>query len=129
MRESQEEWARWKYLVMARSQKEYLALRQLFSGNQWSEKKNKQFYQHLDIVKRMPVDLKAKRNTYEHVWGYFKKTATAEEKQHFFVLLDQLTERQDEVLPYLKKLAEKYQIMYLLESHLFDECKSFPDIH
>ncbi|WP_261796704.1 YbgA family protein [Enterococcus durans] len=43
MRESQEEWARWKYFVMARSQKEYLALRQLFSGNQWSEKKNKQF--------------------------------------------------------------------------------------
>lgn len=88
MRESQEEWARWKYFVMARSQKEYLALRQLFSGNQWSETKNKQFYQHLDIVKRMPVDLKSKRNTYEHVWGYFKKTATAEEKQHFFVLLD-----------------------------------------
>ena len=35
MRESQEEWARWKYYVMARSQKEYLALRQLFSGNQY----------------------------------------------------------------------------------------------
>ncbi len=128
IRESQKEWARWKYFVMARSQKEYLALRKLFSGNQWSEEKNKQFYQHLDTVKRMPVDLKAKKNTYEHVWGYFKKRAAEEEKQLFFVLLDQLTERQDDVLPYLKKLAEKYQIIYLLESHLFDECKSFPDI-
>lgn len=129
MRESQEEWARWKYFVMARSQKEYLALRQLFSGNQWSEAKNKQFYQHLDNVKRMPIDLKAKRNTYEHLWGYFKKVATVEEKQLFFVLLDQLTKHQDDVLPYLKKLAEKYQTVYLLESHLFDECKSLPDIN
>ena len=46
MRESQKEWARWKYYVMARSQKEYLALRQLFPGNQWSGDENKQFYQH-----------------------------------------------------------------------------------
>ena len=129
MHEIQEEWARWKYFVMARSQKEYLVLRQLFSGNQWSEVKNEQFYRHLDTVKKMPIDLKAKRNTYEHVWGYFKKEATAEEKQLFFVLLDRLTERQDEVLPYLKKLAEKYQTVYLLESHLFDECKSFPDFN
>lgn len=39
MQGRQKEWARWKYFVMARSQKEYLALRQLFSGNQWSEEK------------------------------------------------------------------------------------------
>ena len=32
MHELQKEWAQWKYFVMARSQKEYLVLRQLFSG-------------------------------------------------------------------------------------------------
>lgn len=43
MHEIQKEWAQWKYFVMARSQKEYLALRQLFSGNQWSEEKRNSF--------------------------------------------------------------------------------------
>ena len=62
MQGRQKEWARWKYFVMARSQKEYLALRQLFSGNQWSEEKNKQFYQHLNTVQNLPINLKAQRN-------------------------------------------------------------------
>ncbi|EOH86109.1 hypothetical protein UAO_02619 [Enterococcus villorum ATCC 700913] len=127
MCETQKEWARWKYFVMARSQKKYLALRQLFSGNQWSEEKKATFYQQLDSVKKMPVDLKAKQNTYEHVWGYFKKVATPVEKQQFFTLLEQLTKEQDEALPYLYELAKKYQQSYLLDSHLFDECKSFPN--
>ena len=120
MHEIQKEWARWKYFVMARSQNEYLALRQLFSGNQWSEEKTTQFYQHLDTVKKLPFDLKARRNAYEHVWGYFKKAASSEERQHFFILLDQMTETDDQALPYLKELAEKYQRTYLLDSHFFD---------
>lgn len=120
MQDRQKEWARWKYFVMARSQKEYLALRQLFSGNQCSEEKNKQFYQHLNTVQNLPINLKAQRNAYEHVWGYFKKVATPEERQHFFTLLDQMTETDDQALLYLKKLAEKYQIDYLLASHFFD---------
>lgn len=120
MHEIQKEWARWKYFVMARSQNEYLALRQLFSGNQWSEEKNKQFYQHLDTVKKLPLDVKARRNAYEHVWGYFKKMTSSEERQHFFILLDQMTETDDQALPYLKELAEKYQRTYLLDSHFFD---------
>lgn len=120
MHELQKEWAQWKYFVMARSQKEYLVLRQLFSGNQWSEKKTEQFYQHLAELKKLPINLNAQRNAYEHVWGYFKKVATIEEKQHFFTLLNQMTETNNDALSYLKKLAQKYQTNYLLESHLFD---------
>lgn len=83
-------------------------------------RKNKQFYQHLNTVQNLPINLKAQRNAYEHVWGYFKKVATPEERQHFFTLLDQMTETDDQALLYLKKLAEKYQIDYLLASHFFD---------
>lgn len=120
MREIQNEWARWKYFVMAKSQKEYLYLRQLFSGNQWSAKKTELFYQHLDAVKKLPIDLKAQRNAYEHVWGYFKNVATPDERQQFFILLTQMDEETNEALSYLKRLAEKYQVSYLLASHLFD---------
>ncbi|MGG5371483.1 DUF1722 domain-containing protein [Enterococcus sp. AZ196] len=120
MHELQKEWAQWKYFVMARSQREYLAIRQLFSGNHWSEEKREQFYLHLNIVKKMPIDLKAQKNAYEHVWGYFKKVAAPEEKQQFFIFLNQMTEIEDNALPYLKALAQKYQMDYLLTSHLFD---------
>lgn len=120
MEELQKEWARWKYFVMARSQEAYLLIRQLFSGNRWSEEKAQLFYQQIEHVKTLPVNVKAQRNAYEHVWGYFKKIASKEERAEFFRCLDTLSEREDSALPYLKKLAEKYQIAYLLDSHLFD---------
>jgi UV DNA damage endonuclease len=71
---------------MARSQKEYLVLRQLFSGNQWSEKKTEQFYQHLAEVKKLPINLNAQRNAYEHVWGYFKKSSYDRRKTTLFYI-------------------------------------------
>lgn len=120
MREIQKEWAQWKYFVMARSQKDYLELRQLFSGNQWSEEKTKQFYQQIEKVKKMPLDLKAQRNAYEHIWGYFKKIATPEEKATFFQLLSEMSEDEDQALSFLKELEMKYQVPYLLDAHLFD---------
>ncbi|MEG0373353.1 DUF1722 domain-containing protein [Enterococcus viikkiensis] len=120
MEEQQKEWARWKYFVMARSQEDYLVIRQLFSGNHWSEEKAQLFYQRIEHVKTLPVNVKAQRNAYEHVWGYFKKIASKEERGEFFRRLDRLNETEDFALPYLKKLAEKYQITYLLDSHLFD---------
>lgn len=120
MEEIQKEWARWKYFVMARSQADYLLIRQLFSGNRWSEEKAQLFYQRIEYVKTLPVNVKAQRNAYEHVWGYFKKLASKEERAEFFRCLDSLTETEDDALPYLKKLAEKYQVAYLLNSHLFD---------
>ncbi len=118
-KEAQKQWARWKYFVMARSQKEYLALRKLFSGNQWSEEKEKQFYETLQQVQQLPPNPKAMRNAYEHVWGYFKKSATPEERASFYEKLTQISVTHDEALPYLKYLNEKYPDTYLSESELF----------
>ncbi len=120
LKTAQKEWAKWKYYVMARSQSAYLELRQLFSGNQWSQEKEVQFKQQISNVKKLSFNLKARRNAYEHVWGYFKKIATAQERATFFRLSQAMTAKQDEALPYLKQLAEKYQITYLLDSHFFD---------
>ncbi|MFC4770873.1 DUF1722 domain-containing protein [Enterococcus hermanniensis] len=117
---AQKEWAKWKYYVMARSQASYVDLRQLFSGNQWSQEKEAHFKQQIAAVKKLPVNVKARRNAYEHVWGYFKKMVTHQERATFLRLVQAMTETQDEALPYLKQLAEKYQIAYILDSYFFD---------
>lgn len=117
--EAQKEWARWKYYVMARSQAEYLALRKLFSGNQWNEEKEQEFRKRIQQIQKLPANPKAMRNAYEHVWGYFKKQATAEERVLFYQKLTTLNEEQDEALPYLIYLNKKYPNHYLTGSKLF----------
>ncbi|MGG5317094.1 DUF1722 domain-containing protein [Enterococcus sp. AZ072] len=119
-REAQKEWARWKYYVMARSQAEYLNLRQLFSGNQWNEEKEKVFLTSLQKVQEFPTNPKAMRNAYEHVWGYFKKQATPDERVAFYQKLVAINETQDDALPYLIYLNEKYPNQYLADSKLFN---------
>ncbi|WP_429875174.1 DUF1722 domain-containing protein [Fictibacillus sp. NRS-1165] len=41
----------------------------------------------LGEIESFPYSRKAFLNTAEHVWGYFKKAATQEEKNRFFYLL------------------------------------------
>lgn len=117
--EAQKEWARWKYYVMARSQAEYLALRKLFSGNQWNEEKEQEFLKRIQQIQKLPANPKAMRNAYEHVWGYFKKQATPDERNAFYQKLTEISENQDEALPYLIHLNEKYPNEYLTNSKLF----------
>lgn len=118
-REAQQEWAHWKYYVMARSQAEYLSLRQLFSGNQWDEEKEKSFVASLQRIQQLPANPKAMRNAYEHVWGYFKKQATSDERATFYQKLTAISETQDEALAYLRYLNKKYPNQYLADSKLF----------
>ncbi len=60
-------------------------------------------------------------NTYEHMWGYFKKIASEEEKQEAFFLLKQykceMIER-EALWQYLATLAVKYNVVYLQETTL-----------
>jgi steroid 5-alpha reductase family enzyme len=52
------------------------------------------------------------------VWGYFKRDSTEAEKQRYLDLLATLTPNSDQLGPYLKQLAVKYQVKYLLASRL-----------
>ncbi|MFD1124139.1 YbgA family protein [Lentilactobacillus raoultii] len=104
---------------MARSQQTYNQLRQLAKNNDWSEEKQAQFNALLNSVASKQPTKATLTNTYQHVWGYFKKVATPEEKQRYLTLLAQLTPENDQLNPFLKELAEKYQVTYLLKSRLF----------
>ena len=119
----QEEWAYNKYWVMAHSQQCYEQIRLLAKDNDWSEQKNVEFKGLLEKVASQTPTVKTLTNAYQHVWGYFKKMCTPEEKQTYLHLLQELSPQDDKLGPFLSRLAEKYQVSYLLNSRLIQECK------
>ena len=61
-------------------------------------------------------------NTLQHVWGYFKKVSSDEEKQSLLGLIDAYQSDEidlNTVKDYLQQLAIKYKEAYLLKSLYF----------
>ncbi|ALO04380.1 YbgA family protein [Lactiplantibacillus paraplantarum] len=121
MTQWQREWAYQKYWVMAHSQQHYDAIRQLASNNQWSATKEARLKQLLAEAARQPPTKATLTTAYQHVWGYFKKRCTTAEKQRYLALLATLTPEHDLLGPFLRQLALKYQVPYLLSSRLLLE--------
>lgn len=117
----QEKWAYNKYWVMAHSQACYERIRLLAKNNDWSDAKNAEFEHLLAKAASEPPTVKTLTNAYQHVWGYFKKIATTEEKQTYLRLLQGLSPQTDKLGPFLSRLTEKYQVAYLLNSRLMQE--------
>ena len=124
MEQWQKKWAANKYWVMAHSQAYYEQLRLLAKDNEWSAAKNAEFDCILTKAASIKPTVKTLTNAYQHVWGYFKKIATTEEKQTYLSLLHELTPQTDKLGPFLSQLTEKYQVAYLLNSRLMQECKA-----
>ena len=107
-------WRENKYEVMSHSQNAYREIQKSISNLSYEELNGL-------IVEAKKVD-KTKgsiTNTYQHIWGYFKKQATDNEKQQTFALLENFTNNKvaEEVLwTWLAKLTVKYNQTYLLES-------------
>lgn len=117
-REQQQEWAALKYDVMAHSQREYNAIRQLFKGNEWNEEKEGSYRQLIQNAYDTVPTRGSLLNAYQHVWGYFKRIATPEELVRYRELSEHFSSTTDELLPFLRELTVKYQMKYLLNSNL-----------
>lgn len=77
-------WAKNKYLVLSHSSKIYLEIRTYLKQEEVSLCKVS------DLIKQavsLPEDKGQVTNALHHVWGYFKKYATKEEKNHFFEMI------------------------------------------
>lgn len=115
------EWARYKYQILEYSPKIYLEIRELLKDKE--EYPAIEFYNLIEqALLENPHPTNA-INAAQHVWGYFKNIASPKEKKSFF---KKLSDYQTEVvsLQLVKKelwrLANKYQIVYLLNSYYFD---------
>lgn len=108
-------WSKNKYWVMSRSQQAYNKIRLLAKGNEWSLEKQEAYEKILiDLEKIQPTD-QTLRVTYQHVWGYFKKLATIEEKQRYLYMIDQSILLDSQLESFLKELSVKYNQEYLLQ--------------
>jgi uncharacterized protein YbgA (DUF1722 family) len=116
-------WASEKYSVMAKGYNFYKDIQ----GKMREAQSAEDYYEIQRLIadyKQKPYDKKALINTLEHVWGYFKKEAEEDEKKHFFSLLDELKDSENEVFEetpyeiqlYLQFLLQKYPSDYLKQS-------------
>ncbi|GAA0124358.1 YbgA family protein [Clostridium sp. ATCC 25772] len=113
-------WSKYKYVVMERSYKEYKEISKNIGLNNYTYK---EFNEKLNkVIKEAPMKSQV-INTVHHIWGYFKKVATEEEKTCLFEMIKEFEEnRKDltEIKKLLKEYAIKYESKYLLHSYYFD---------
>jgi len=117
----QEKWAYNKYWVMAKSPKIYAEIRQLFKNNQLTDSSIREFNNLLKEAENTDLSSKHLIVAYQHIWGYFKKIATKEEKEQYLLLIDSIDQNPDSLLRYLQELTFKYQIPYLINSKIIVE--------
>ena len=114
--QSQKLWAKNKYLVLSHSSKIYLEIRTYLKKEEVSQNKVS------ELIKQavsLPEDKGQVTNALHHVWGYFKKYATKEEKDNFFEMIEEYHNnkyKKEDLLKEVKHLLKKYPNKYLEES-------------
>lgn len=120
-KKAEELWAKNKYLVLSKSYKYYLSIRNYLKLDEVDLKTVEDFITRSKDLRESPKDV---INAYQHIWGYFKDKATSEEKERFLNLLDFYKKGEvtkDQPLAYLKILLDKYPNDYLKNSTIFKQ--------
>ena len=109
-------WAKNKYLVLSHSSKIYLEIRIYLMQEEVSIVKVS------ELIKQavsLPEDKGQVTNALHHVWGYFRKFATKEEKDNFFEMIEEYHNnkyKKEDLIKEVKHLLNKYPNKYLEES-------------
>lgn len=120
MKALEKEWARYKYTVLERSQKDYLEICKLLSYN--NQDLAVAFYDVLERSLQRPTDKGNAVHAAQHVWGYFNNAASKKEQADFALALMRFKRAETGIAPVkrlLGRLAIKYKKKYLLESYYF----------
>lgn len=116
------EWQRNKYIVMERSPAIYQKIRDLL--NEKEEYPVEMFYRLIDESFEVPVTRSHFINAASHVFGYFKKTASTEERlvySNYLNHFDMTPTIMRDFKRFLYQLALKYHEQYLIDSHYFTD--------
>lgn len=120
-KECQDLWALNKYLVLSKSKNIYREIRQYLKQDDVELVVVQNYIQEALLLQE---DRGAVMNAAQHIWGYFKRLATREEKQKIVELLDlyRLEKiEKEEVFDFLKEMLDKYPNKYLANSNIFEE--------
>ena len=110
-------WREEKYRVMFHSQRHYDQIRRAMR-----EQMEHEHIEHLISAALQQTPTKGSmRNACQHMWGYFRKKATPEERN----IYEQLLNDSDipVLLSFLKLLAIQYNIPYLRESSILQRAQ------
>ena len=116
----EQEWARYKYHILEHSANSYQAIRQLLRDK--TAYPALPMYSLIENASQLPIETGGAVNAAQHVWGYFKDTATGAEKTRYQTLITAFTAGETELITlknHLYRLAVKYQEAYLLNSYYF----------
>jgi len=116
----EEEWSKYKYAVLEKSQLAYNDIRKLL--------KNKKaypvvmFYSIIENSLEQEEDIGKSINSIQHVWGYFKNKASEYEKNKYqkdIMKYQNNDIKLKSIKNFLFKMALKYEEEYLLNSYYF----------
>ena len=110
-----EQWAKYKYCVMEKSNFFYEECSRLIN----SEEPMSKFYCCIDECLRLPYEEADFKNTVEHIYGYLKYCTTTKEKDKLEDLIEDEIENTMKIKNELQKLCKKYKIDSLNQSYYF----------
>ncbi len=117
----EEEWGKYKYLILEYSPSNYQAIRQLLKDK--DAYPAQEFLALLEEALQQQPKKNVRLNAYDHVWGHFKKLASEEEEKTYRSLLEEWKQGEATVMDikhFLSQLAQSYQDHYLLDSYFFE---------
>lgn len=114
----QQLWARNKYLVLSHSSNIYNEIRQYLKNE---EVEVNQVQEMIDRACQIPEHRGQVCNAFQHIWGYFKKQASPDERKDYMLLLDRYRFGQaskEDLIARTRDLLERYPNAYLQDSTL-----------
>ena len=114
----QQLWARNKYLVLSHSSNIYNEIRQYLKNE---KVELSQVQEMIDRACQIPEHRGQVCNAFQHIWGYFKKQASLDERRDYMLLLDRYHSGQatkEELIAKMRDLLEHYPNAYLQDSTL-----------
>lgn len=114
----QQLWARNKYLVLSYSSNIYNEIRQYLKNE---EVELSLVQEMIDRACQIPEHRGQVCNAFQHIWGYFKKQASPDERKDYMLLLDRYRFGQaskEDLIARTRDLLERYPNAYLQDSTL-----------
>lgn len=111
-------WAENKYLVLSHSSNIYNEIRQYLKNE---EVEVSLVQEMIDRACQIPEHRGQVCNAFQHIWGYFKKKATENERKDYMLLLDCYRFGQaskEDLIAKTRDLLERYPNTYLQNSTL-----------
>lgn len=116
----EKQWAAYKYLVLSKSSSIYNEIRQLLKEK--DSLVSLTFYEKIEASLRLSENIGSEINAAQHVWGYFKDSATQIERKRFDKLFSDYKEGKvkiSSIKNHLLKCSFTHKVDYLLNSLYF----------